>query len=252
MMNISPKPIALVTGAAHRTGRALAESLGLDRFTVWVHYDTSAEAAEEVADSIERDGGRVRLVRGDLTRPDQTAAIIDRIAEVDGRMDVLVNNVGIYRTGPLAEYDREDYRQTLAANVLGPFDLIRRSLPLFRAYGGNIINIGAAGIDYNGAGGKAAAYYSSKAALLVLTRSFAEELGPRGIRVNMISPGHIDNSVDIPPDFAETVPLRRAATTLDICNAMRWLIDTRRAGYITGQNIQVDGGMMLGLRADRW
>ncbi len=243
-------PVALVTGSAKRTGRAMVERLAAAGYRVWVHYRGSAKAAVDVAAGIKACGGDARVVQGDVSRADEARAVIDRIAEAHGRLDVLVNNVGIYRTGPLDGFAREDFHETLTANLLGPFDLIQRALPLMRA-GSSIVNLGVGGLEFNGAAGKAAVYNCSKAGLLILTRSFAEELGPRGIRVNMISPGHIDNSVDLPEDCASDIPLGRPATTGDICNALLWLVGPQ-AAYITGQNLQLDGGMMLSLRPDRW
>lgn len=242
--------MALVTGSAKRTGRAMVERLAAEGHRVWIHYLGSAEAAVQVAAGIKARGGTAQVVQGDVGRPDEARAIIDRIAEVDGRLDVLVNNVGIYRTGRLEGYARADFAEMLSANLLGPFDLIQRALPLMRR-GASIVNLGVGGVEYNGAGGKAAAYDCSKAGLLILTRSFAEELGPRGIRVNMISPGHIDNSVDLPDDCGAHIPLGRPATTDDICDALMWLVGSR-SSYVTGQNLQLDGGMMMSLRPDRW
>lgn len=250
MSRSDPTPVALVTGAARRTGRAMAERLAAAGYAVWVHYNTSADEARRVVEGIEARGGLARLTSGDVGRPADAAAIVDRVAETDGRLDVLVNNVGVYRVGPLATYARADFAETLAANLLGPFDLIRRALPLMPP-GASVVNLGVAGVEHNGAEGKAAAYKCSKAGLLILTRSFAEELGPRGIRVNMLSPGHIEYSVDLPPDHADHIPLRRAATADDICDALMWLVSPQ-AAYVTGQNIELDGGATMALRHDRW
>lgn len=242
--------VALVTGSAKRLGRALIERLAAERYTAWVHCLHSLAEARAVADGIEARGGIARVVQGDVADADAIAKMIDHIAVTEGRLDVLVNNVGVYHTGPLAHFGREDFQAMLAANLLGPFDLIRRALPLFGEHGGSVINIGYTGLETNGAAGKAAAYACSKAGLLILTRSFAEELGPRGIRVNMVSPGQIDNSVDLPDGFAATVPLGRAATVDDISAAVSFLVSDQ-AQYVTGQNIEVAGGYMLGLRPDR-
>lgn len=242
--------VALVTGSARRVGRSMIEALASWGYTAWVHYRGSAEAAEEVAHGIDAQGGIARTVKADVGTAEGCAQLISRVAAVDGRLDVLVNNVGIYPIGPLVGYARADFERVLSTNLLGPFDLIQRALPLFPAEGGSIVNLGMTGLEFTGAAGKATAYNCSKAGLLILTRSFAEVLGPRGVRVNMISPGHVDFSVDLPDDFADEVPLRRPATVADLCGALRYLISPE-AGYVTGQNIEVAGGYMLSLRPDR-
>lgn len=249
-MKAGDRPVAWVTGSAKRLGRALVERLAAEGYATWVHCLHSAAEAEAVADGIRARGGVARVVRGDMASADDIAAMVARVEETDGRLDVLVNNVGVYHTGPLADFARDDFDAMWRANLLGPFDLIRRVAPLFGAAGGSIVNIGYTGLEHNGAGGKAAAYACTKAGLLILTRSFAEELGPRGIRVNMVSPGHIDNSVDLPDGFDGAVPLGRAGTVEDICEAVCWLTSAR-AGYVTGQNVEVAGGYMMGLRPDR-
>jgi len=228
----------------------MVERLAAEGFTVWVHYRRSKAAAESVAAGIRTRGGVARTVAGDIAQPALARGVIDAIAERDGRLDVLVNNVGIYHTGPLDTFDGEHFAAMLDANLLGPFHLIQHALSLFPSAGGSVVNLGVAGLEHNGAAGRAAGYNCSKAGLLILTRSFAEALGPRGIRVNMISPGHIDNSVDLPEDYRTHVPLRRPATTDDVCDTLMWLVGPR-ATYVTGQNIELAGGDMLGLRPDR-
>jgi NAD(P)-dependent dehydrogenase (short-subunit alcohol dehydrogenase family) len=160
---------------------------------------------------------------------------------------VLVNNVGIYRTGDLLDYPVEDFESTLQANLTGPFHLIQLLLPLFPKEGGSIVNIGYSGIENLTASAHNTAYLVSKSGLYVLTKSLAQALGPRGIRVNMVSPGILDNSVELPRRPRDQVPLGRLGKVEDVCDAVEFLVG-KQAGYVTGVNLDVAGGYMLCLR----
>ena len=191
-------------------------------------------------------GGQGALVRGDMASKRDIAAMAARIEAVAGRLDVLVNNVGIYRTGDLAGYGVEDFEATLRTNLIGPFYLIRKLSPLIPR-GGSIVNIGYSGVESLTGSTHNTAYLISKSGLLILTKSLAQAMGPRGIRVNMISPGILDNSVELPEKPEETIPLGRLGACSDICNALAFLIGGK-AGYVTGTNLDVAGGYMLGLK----
>jgi NAD(P)-dependent dehydrogenase (short-subunit alcohol dehydrogenase family) len=243
--------VALVTGAARRLGRALAERLAAEGFAVWVHYRASAAAAEEVRRGIEERGGTAWCVAGDIGTEAGLAGIVERVAEGSGRLDALVNNVGRYAVAPLLGYSRAELEHTLRVNWLGPLDLVRLALPLLeRAGGASVVNLGYSGLDALRAAPDTLGYVTSKVALLLATRALAEELGPRGVRVNMVSPGQLENSVDLPADFGAHVPLGRAGRLVDVCDAVAFLVG-ERAAYVTGQNLEVAGGYMLRLRDHR-
>lgn len=238
---------ALVTGSARRLGRALVESLARRGFTVWVHYRSSDDEARQVANAIEAAGGRAHLVGGDIGQASDVERMVAEVRARSGRLDLLVNNVGQYPTGSLLDLRPAHFADTLQTNLTGAYQLIHHSLPLFPAEGGCIVNIGYSGIEALGSSPMNTAYTISKTGLLVLTRSYAELLGPRNIRVNMVSPGQLDNSVDIPEDFAEHVPLGRPGSVRDIVQAVQFLVGDE-ASYITGQNLEVAGGYMLGVK----
>lgn len=238
---------ALVTGSAKRLGREMALRLASLGYHTWIHYLTSRSEAEEALAAIRAAGGSGGLLKGDMGRRADIAAMAGRIGSVSGRLDVLVNNVGIYRTGDLLAYPVEDFQATLQANLTGPFDLIQRLLPLFPAGGGSIVNIGYAGIENLTASVHNTAYLVSKSGLYILTKSLAQALGPRGIRVNMVSPGILDNSVELPRRPRDQVPLGRLGRCADVCDAVEYLVG-ERAGYVTGVNLDVAGGYMLRLR----
>lgn len=242
-----PGKVALVTGSAKRLGRAVAQRLAAEGYFTWVHYLSSRSEATEVLASIRAEGGDGALVKGDVASSKDVAAIAEHVRKACGRLDLLVNNVGVYLTGDLPVYSVHDFTATLRTNLVGPFDLIQRMIDLFPAEGGSIVNIGYSGVGSLAASTHNTAYLISKTGLLVLTKSLAQALGPRGIRVNMVSPGILDNSVELPRRPRDYVPMKRLGRCADVAEAVAFLA-SERASYITGVNLDVAGGYMLGLK----
>ena len=239
--------VALVTGSAKRLGRAIAQRLAADGYFTWVHYLSSRSEAAEALASIREAGGDGALIKGDMASSRDVAAMAERVRKICGRLDLLVNNVGVYLTGDLPAYSGEDFNATLRTNLVGAFDLIQRTLALFPPSGGNIVNIGYSGVGSLAASTHNTAYLISKTGLLVLTKSLAQSLGPRGIRVNMVSPGILDNSVELPRRPRDYVPMKRLGRCADVAEAVAFLA-SEQASYITGVNLDVAGGYMLGLK----
>ncbi|HKP98611.1 MAG TPA: SDR family oxidoreductase [Fibrobacteria bacterium] len=242
-----PAKVALVTGSAKRLGRELALRIGSLGYFTWIHYRSSRAEAAAVLAEIEAEGGRGALVKGDMASSRDVAAIAAKLGRASGRLDLLVNNVGIYLTGDLLGYRVEDFEATLQTNLVGAYHLIARSLDLFPGEGGAIVNIGYSGVGSLTASTHNTAYLISKTGLLVLTKSLAQALGPRGIRVNMVSPGILDNSVELPKRPREYIPLGRLGRCRDVCDAVEFLAGSGSA-YVTGVNLDVAGGYMLGLK----
>jgi 3-oxoacyl-[acyl-carrier protein] reductase len=242
-----PGKVALVTGSAKRLGRELALRLAAEGHFTWVHYLTSRAEALEVLSAIEAAGGAGALVKGDMASKKDIAAMAAKVRSVSGRVDVLVNNVGIYRTGPLLEFPVADFEATLQTNLVGAFCLIDCLLDLFPAEGGSIVNIGYSGVGSLTGSTHNTAYLISKSGLLILTKSLAQALGPRRVRVNMVSPGILENSVELPRRPRDYVPLGRLGALTDVCDAVAFLAGPS-SGYITGVNLDVAGGYMLGLK----
>lgn len=240
-------PVVLVTGSARRLGRALALRFGAAGCFTFVHYLTSRAEAQSVLDAIRAAGGDGALVRGDLSRPAGVDAVVRAVRARTARLDVLVNNVGIYRTGDLATFPPDAFDRILQANLSGCYRLVHGLLPLVPR-GGCIVNIGYAGVDAPTATTHNTAYMISKSGLLLLTKSLALALGPRGVRVNMVSPGILSNSVELPRDPAEFVPLGTLGDVADVADAVEFLAGPR-ARYITGTNLDVAGGYNLALRS---
>ena len=239
----TPAPIAVVTGGARRLGRHLCLALAARGYDVVILYRSSTADAEALVADIVATGRRARARAVDVGVEAQVAEAFAEIARVEGRVDLLVNNVGNYNPQDVTKLTPAVWDATLATNLSGAYYCCFHALALMPA-DGNIINIGMAGLEGTRANVRGADYYVSKTGLLSLTRSLAAGYAGRKIRVNMVSPGQLDNSVDLPsPDeIGQTVPLGRAGELQDIAQAVEYLLDAR---YVTGVNIDVAGGYRL-------
>lgn len=236
---------ALVTGSCVRTGRAVAIRLARDGWRVVVHGKPGSEAeARETAAACEAAGGSAVCAFADISSEAGCRELSERVPA--GPLGLLVHNVGVYRPGPLLETSSEDWSLTMRTNLDAPFHLTRMLRDRMPS-GSSIVAIGYVGLGRLAGTTRTAAYSISKTGLLVLVRSLALELGPRGIRVNMVSPGQLDNSVDLPVDISRRVPLGRAGRPEEVAEAVAWLASDL-AAYVTGQDIEVAGGLMLGLK----
>ena len=238
----------LVTGAARGLGAALARMFGAEGARVGV-LDVDADGAAAVAADI---AGGVALVAS----TNDEAAVADALDTL-GTPDVVVNNAGIVRFGPLVDLSVDDWRVVVEVNLTGTFLVSRAVAARLQAEGrpGCIVNI----TSMNGVapGPNAGAYGSTKAAIALLTQQMALEWGGDGIRVNAIAPGLIDAGMS-EPIYADAatrkareskVPLGRLGTEADICGAVRFLASDD-AGYVTGQNLLVDGGVTMSMIAN--
>lgn len=231
----------LVTGAARGLGRAIALELAKKKYSLVIHYNTShAEALETVALCQQR-GAEARLLQGDFSEEKSVKAFIAKYVEQFPQTEGLVNNVGNYQIDSLENTDPKQWSALFQTNVHAPFYLIHALLPSLKKQKGHILNIGTSGLN-RGADLKSPAYKTTKMALLQLTLSLAKELAPEFVRVNMLSPGYLENSVDLPP--STTLPMKRPATLEEAAKIAAFLFD-QQSDYITGQNIEVAGGFGL-------
>ena len=238
----------LITGAAKRLGKDLAIHLGKQGYFVWVHYNNSKKEAEDVLALINSSGGTGELIQGDISQYSQAKAIAENIRLNGGDLNVLINNVGKYSTGDITQFSIQNFESIINTNLLGSYYMIQELHPLFNQEGGNIINIGYTGINSLAASKQTTAYTISKTGLYILNTSYAEALADKNIRVNMISPGHLQNSIDLPKDIKTSIPLGRTGTPKDILDLVDFIISAN-ATYITGQNIEVAGGYMMSLNS---
>ena len=231
-------PVALVTGATSGIGREVARKLAADGFAVLVHGRHAARGTALV-DEITAGGGQARFIAADLT----DVSGIERLADAARDVDVLVNNAGFSWFGPSADLAPATFDQMFAANVRSAYYLVAAIAPQMAKRGtGSIINLGSMAGQIGLAGG--AAYSATKAALASLTRSWAAEFSPQGVRVNTVAPGpaYTDGAA---PERIEALGaatlFARAAQPEEIADVVAFLASPR-AGYITGAVIAADGG----------
>jgi NAD(P)-dependent dehydrogenase (short-subunit alcohol dehydrogenase family) len=234
----APAGVALVTGATSGLGRAIALRLAVDRFEVVVH-GRDVRRGREVVNEIEQAGGRARFEAAELTVP----AEIERLAGAVADIDVLVNTAGFSWFGPTADLDVDTFDSLYASNVRAPYLLVAAVAPRMATRGhGSIVNIGSMSGQIGLSGG--AAYGATKAALAALTRAWAAEFSPRGVRVNTISPGPVYTegaSPDRTEALGRSTLLGRAANPGEIAEVVSYLASTS-SGYVTGSLIAIDGG----------
>lgn len=235
---------ALVTGGAVRVGRALCLALAEMGLDVAVHHRSSAEAAEETAARCREAGVRAVVVGGDLGSAAGCRGVVAGAAEALGGLEVLVNSAADFTPASLADTTEEQFDRALAVNLKGPFFCAQAAAPHMRAAGfGRIVNIAdVAGLE---PWPRFAAHCASKAGVVMLTRSLAQELAP-SVTVNAIAPGAV-----LMPDGASEAATGRAAgkTVLqrvgspdDVAGALRYLLE---ADYVTGHTLVVDGGRLV-------
>lgn len=243
--------VALVTGAGVGIGQAAAIALARAGAFVGIHYHSSADGARQTLQTIRAAGSDGVLLPGDLTVEDQANAVVDRLAQAQGRLDILFNNAGSpLNMVPLAEMPLELWRQVFDVNVTSAFLVTRRAIPHLRASGhGAIINNLTLSMQTGGSGG-AAAYAAAKGALHILTRSLAKELAPQ-VRTNAIMPGVIEtrhHEIHSTPEklagYRQQTPLGRNGTAEEVAAAVMFLASDA-ASFINGAVLDINGGRFL-------
>lgn len=236
---------AIVTGAGRGIGAAIATDLAAAGYAVMVHFHTGADAARALADALTARGFSAGIFAADLSDEQQAAALVDATISRFGRLDLLVNNAGIAKGLPLAEIDAAHIAELCGINIAGLL-YVSKHAALHLPAGGSIINISSVNATSPVPGG--ALYSGTKAAVNAITIALARELGPRGIRVNAVSPGLTMTAryeAEIPDDVKQAViadtPLRRLGAPEDITSLVRYLA-SEAAGWITGQIIAASGG----------
>lgn len=229
---------ALVTGSAKGVGRELLLALADCGASVAVHYNTSADAASEVADRAREHGVDVTTVQADVTDPDAVDDLFSAVENDLGSVDVLVNNVGAFAPTHWEEIDFETWNRVLETNLNGTYLCSKRALDGMRAAEwGRIVNVGYASADRLLVSPQNFPYFVAKAGVLMFTRMLAADTQDEGITVNAISPYVVENS-DVFPD---SLPRGRSASFEDMCQAMLFFLEDD-SDYLSGQNVAVDGG----------
>lgn len=241
--------VAVVTGASRGIGRAVALELAKQGAAVVINYNGSQQKAEEVKKLIEEAGGTAAIMQCNVADFEACEAFIKAIIKEYGRIDILVNNAGITKDGLLMKMPEADFDQVLNINLKGTFNCIRFvSRQMLKQRSGRIINM-ASVVGVTGNMGQAN-YAASKAGVIGLTKATARELASRGITVNAVAPGFIESDMtEVLPEEVKAsslagIPLGKFGKSQDVAEAVAFLA-SEQAGYITGQVLHVDGGMVM-------
>jgi 3-oxoacyl-[acyl-carrier protein] reductase len=248
MSKLSGK-VAVVTGASKGIGAGIAKALAAEGAAVVVNYSSSREGADRVVAEIAKNGGKAVAVQGDVAKAADVERIFSETKKVFGRLDVLVNNAGVYQFAPLEALTEEEFHRTFNTNVLGLLLASRESLKYFGPDGGSIINIGSVVTELNPPG--SSIYAGTKGAVDTITKVLAKELGPKKIRVNALNPGLVitDGTVtqgiagsEFEKQMVAQTPLGRAGQPEDIAKVAVFLASSD-SGWLTGDKILASGGL---------
>ncbi|WJW76707.1 SDR family oxidoreductase [Thiohalobacter sp. IOR34] len=249
MSNLLEGKIALVTGSSRGIGSEIAKTLAANGAMVWINYARSKGAANDTVACIQEMGGKAEIVKADVCSEEEVVSMMETI-QAAGGMDILVNNAGPkIASGTFAQWSWEDMASSFESIVGSAFRVTQLALPLLKERQGKIINmISSAALGrtaYNWL-----PYVTAKSALIGMSKNLAQELGPSGINVNMVSPSMVDTDLvaDVPERFRKMMvsqtPLRRMATTNDVAGAVLYL-SSPLSDFVTGENILVAGGQVM-------
>jgi 3-oxoacyl-[acyl-carrier protein] reductase len=240
--------VAIVTGASKGIGAGIAKALAAEGAAVVVNYASSKAGADAVVSEITAAGGKAIAVQGDVSKADQAQGLVDAAIKEFGRLDVLVNNSGVYAFSPLEELTEESYRQMFDVNVLGVL-LTTQAAAKHLGEGGSVINISSAVTSLYPAA--SAVYTGTKGAVDAITGVLANELGPRKIRVNAINPGVVETEGThtagfVGSEFFDAIigqtPLGRVGYPDDIAGIAVFLASDD-ARWLTGEKLTASGGL---------
>ena len=240
--------VAVVTGASKGIGAEIAEELAAEGASVVVNYASSKTGADAVVDRITHRDGRAVAVRADLSKPEDVRRLFEESRKAFGKIDILVNNAGIYEFAPLEAITPEHFHKQFNLNVLGLLLATQTAVKHFGPEGGSVINISS--VVATTAVPNASAYSGTKAAVDAITRSLAQELGPRKVRVNAVNPGMVETEGLHSANIAESefrkqiearTPLGRIGQPQDIAPAVVFLASPD-SSWITGETLYISGG----------
>lgn len=241
--------IALITGASRGIGRAIALELAKAGATIAINYAGNMKAAEEVERMIVEQGGKAMIIQADISKTEAIDHMVDAVMDAYGRIDILVNNAGITRDNLLMRMKENDWDDVLNTNLKSVYyctKVVSKSMVKQRS--GRIINMTSV-VGLTGNAGQSN-YAAAKAGVIGFSKSMAKELASRGITVNLVAPGFIDTDMTaglpekVKEELLKSIPLAKLGNPEDVAKAVLFLASDA-ASYITGQTLNVDGGMVM-------
>ena len=247
-MKLLENKVALITGGGRGIGRSICESFAENGCDVAFTYNSSKEAAENLVEELKKYDVKVKSYKSDASDHDKSVELIDNVISDFERIDVLVNNAGITKDNLLMRMSPSDFKDVVNVNLGSVFNLTKSSIRFFlKQKEGSIINISSI-VGVKGNAGQSN-YAASKAGIIGFSKSIALELGSRNIRCNVVAPGFIETDMtdslsdDVLEKWKESIPLKRSGKPNDVGNACVFLASDL-SSYITGQVLQVDGGLL--------
>lgn len=241
--------VALITGGTRGIGKEIAYTLAEENYDIIINYRTENEELMKLKKEIEQKRVRCLLLKGDVSNFEDCKKIVEEAINRMNHIDVLVNNAGITKDMLLMRMKPEDFNEVINVNLIGTFNMTKNVINyMMKERKGRIINVSSVVGIYGNAG--QTNYAASKAGIIGFTKSLAKEVASRNILVNAIAPGFIQTDMtnilkeNVKDEIAKTIPLKRMGTAKDVANVVKFLV-SEDSSYITGQVIQVDGGMLM-------
>lgn len=240
--------VALITGGTRGIGKEIAYTLAEKNYDIIINYRTENEELMKLKKEIEQKRVRCLLLKGDVSNFEDCKKIVEEAINRMNHIDVLVNNAGITKDMLLMRMKPEDFNKVINVNLIGTFNMTKNVINyMMKERKGRIINVSSV-VGISGNAGQTN-YAASKAGIIGFTKSLAKEVASRNILVNAIAPGFIQTDMtnilkeNVKDEIAKTIPLKRMGTAKDVANVVKFLV-SEDSSYITGQVIQVDGGML--------
>ena len=241
--------VALITGATRGIGKEIALELAENGFDIAVNYRSEHNGMDDLKKEIEKNGVRCEFVKADVANFEECESMVKETIEKFGKIDILINNAGITKDGLIMRMKKEDFEAVLDVNLTGTFNVTRNVIPyMLKQKSGRIINLSSV-VGIVGNAGQTN-YSASKAGIIGFTKSLAKEVASRNILVNAIAPGFIDTDMTnvlsdvVKEGINAQIPLKRMGTPQDVANVVKFLA-SKDSSYITGQVINIDGGMLM-------
>lgn len=241
---------ALVTGGSRGIGRAIVQRMVLEGAKVAFVYQSSAAAAEQVANELIQAGGTVVAYQADVRSKAAADEVIGKVIETWGKLDILVNNAGVIRDTLMARMTEEQWKEVIDTNLTSVFNFCQAAtMPMMSARYGRMINMSSVASEFGNKG--QANYAASKGGVEGFTKCLATELASRNVTVNAVAPGFIETDMTLAvrnaaeAEIKKRIPAKRLGKPEDIANAVAFLA-AEETSYITGQVLRVDGGLTLG------